>query len=133
MSSPERLPPSARVRVTGPPRRTRRPVARTTEVDSQSRLGGVLLGSLLREQARLALTVLTALAVTVGALPLLYLLAPGLARVHVLGVPLTWWVPGVVAYPVLLALAWRYVVLAERTEDDWSELMDEVLDAPEES
>jgi hypothetical protein len=113
-----------RVRVTGPPRR-RTPVARTVDIDTETRLGGVYLGSLLREQLRLALRILAALALSVGSLPLVFHLAPGLADVHLLGVPLPWLLLGVAVYPFLLFLGWRFVRRAERIERDFAELLSE--------
>ena len=74
-----RQPPPERVRVTGPPRR-RTPVARTADIDDETRLGGVYMGSLLREQLRLALGILLVLALTVGLLPLVFHLVPGPRR-----------------------------------------------------
>lgn len=114
-----------RVRVTGPSRR-RTPVARTADIDDQTRLGGMYLGSLLREQLRLALGILLLLALLVGTLPLAFHLWPGLGGVHLLGVPLSWWLLGVAVYPTLLALGWAYVRRAERNERDFAELMSEV-------
>lgn len=113
-----------RVRVTGPPRR-RTPVSRTVDIDTQTRLGGVYLGSLLREQLRLALRILAVLAVTVGSLPLLFYVAPQLSDVHLLGMPLAWLLLGIAVYPLLLLLGWRYVQRAERIERDFAELMSE--------
>jgi hypothetical protein len=117
--------PPERVRVTGPPRR-RTPAARTSEIDSETRLGGMYMGSLLREQLRLALGVLFLLALTVGTLPLVFHLWPGLADIHLLGMPLPWWLLGVLVYPALLALGWAYVRRAERNERDFAELVSEV-------
>ena len=68
-----------RVRVTGPPRRVHAPRARTGDIDDQTALGDVYLGSLLREQLTLAGRILGLLAVTVGSLPLLFHLFPRLA------------------------------------------------------
>ena len=122
MTSPD-LP--ERVRVTGPPRR-RAPDARTTDIDAETRLGGMYMGSLLREQLRLAIWVLGVLALTVGLLPLVFHLAPGLSDVHLLGLPLGWLLLGVAVYPWLLALGWVYVRRAERNEADFAELVSEV-------
>jgi hypothetical protein len=119
----EGLPPQ-RVRVTGPPRR-RAPQSRTGDIDAQTQLGGVYLGSLLREQLSLALRVIGLLMVGVGSMPLLFHLAPGLADVHLLGLPLPWLLLGVVVYPALVILGWRYVVWAERNERDFAELLSE--------
>jgi hypothetical protein len=119
----DREPPS-RVRVTGPPRR-RTPSARTRDIDAETRLGGMYMGSLLREQLRLALGVLLLLGLGVGTLPLLFHLVPGLGAVRVLGLPLGWLLLGVVAYPFLFGLGWLYVRRAERNERNFADLMGE--------
>jgi hypothetical protein len=119
-----------RVRVSGPPRR-RTPLARASDLDSGTRLGDVYLASLLRDQLRLALGILLVLALTLGTLPLAFHLAPGLAGVTVLGLPLSWLLLGVAVYPALFGLGWVYVRRAERNEQDFAELVsdsDEVGD-----
>jgi hypothetical protein len=113
-----------RVRVTGPPRR-QGPRPRTGDIDEETRLGGVYLGSLLREQLFLALRIVALLALLIGSLPLVFHLAPGLVDVAPFGMPLPWLLLGVVVYPVLVLLGWRYVRSAERNESDFAELLDE--------
>jgi hypothetical protein len=117
-------PPPPRVRISGPPRR-RAPQTRTSDIDEQTQLGGVYLASLLREQLSLALRIIALLIVGVGSMPLLFHLAPGLADVDLLGLPLPWLLLGVVVYPVLVLLGWRYVVRAERNESDFADLLSE--------
>ncbi len=118
------LPP--RVRVSGPSRHRPGPrPAHTAEIDEGTPVGALLLGSLLREQLRLALGVLLLLAVTVGALPLLFHLAPEAAGWRLGGLPLPWLLLGVVVYPYLLLLGWAYVRRAEHNEDAFAELMTE--------
>jgi hypothetical protein len=119
VTSPPTVP---RVRVTGPPRR-RRALNRPVDLEQDTRLAGVYLSSLLREQLWLALRLLAVLAVAVGLLPALFALVPSLADVRVLGLPLAWLVVGVAVYPLLLGLGWRYVRTAERNEDAFAELM----------
>lgn len=114
-----------RVRVTGPPRRRPR-VARTREVDADTRLGAVYVGSLLREQLWLAVRTLAVVVLTIGLVPLLFHVVPELAEVRVGPVPVVWLVLGVATYPFLLLLAWRYVRRAERNEEAFAELMQEV-------
>jgi len=114
-----------RVRVTGPPRR-RAPAARTRDIDAETRLGEVYMGSLLREQLWLAVRVLAVLAGAVGALPLAFHLWPALTHVRLLGAPLPWLLLGVAVYPFLVVLGWRYVRRAERNEADFLDLMSEV-------
>jgi hypothetical protein len=114
-----------RVRVTGPPRR-HVPRTRTGDIDDQTRLGSVYLGSLLREQLKLALRTVGVLTLSVGSLPLVFHVAPGLSGVHLLGVPLAWVLLGGLVYPLLVLLGWRYVRRAERNEQDFADLMSEV-------
>lgn len=116
--------PPPRVRVTGPDRRPR-PGPRTGDIDDETRLGAVFLDSLLREQLWLAMRILLTLGVSVAGLPLLFLLAPGLADVRLVGVPVAWLVLGVLVYPWLVVLGWRYVRRAERNERDFAELLEE--------
>ena len=113
-----------RVRVTGPPRR-QGPRPRTGDIDEETRLGGVYLGSLLREQLFLALRIVALLALGVGSLPLVFHLAPDLVDVELFGMPLPWLLLGIVVYPVLVLLGWRYVRSAERNELDFAELLNE--------
>lgn len=126
MSEP--TPPPERVRVTGPPRRRARvvPHARMREIDAETALGEVFMRSLLREQLRLAATVLGLLGLTLGALPLLFHLAPGLVEVTVGPVPLAWVLLGAVAYPWLVLLGWWHLRRAEANERDFSALLDTV-------
>ena len=119
----ERPPP--RVRVTAPPRRTgsARPRSRVGDVHEQTGLGGLYLRSLLREQLMLAGRVLAVVVVALGGLPLLFFLAPDLADRQVAGVPVAWLLLGVVVYPCLWFLGWRYVRRVERNERDFADLV----------
>lgn len=120
---------------TGPPRRTRVTSPRATgarqrrvhvpsEIDAQTRLGEVYMASLLRSQLRLALMVLTALAVLVGGIPLLFWAFPELNDIDVLGMPLAWGLLAFGVYPLLLGLAWLYIRGAERNERDFADVVD---------
>lgn len=116
-----------RVRVTSP--RTgavhRPPRRRATEdIDEQTVVGELYMRSLIRTQLRLGLGVLGAFGLTVGALPLLFLLAPALQDVTVLGVELPWLLLGVGAYPVIGLAAWAYLRAAERAERDFADLVE---------
>ena len=113
-----------RVRVTGPPQRAGLRRARTSEIDDQTLLGSVLVRSLIRSQLRLAiLTLLPVLAFALG-VPLAFHLAPGLADVRLLGVPLSWLVLCGLVYLLLFLLGRSYVRRAERNEQDFAELVD---------
>jgi putative solute:sodium symporter small subunit len=111
--------PNQRVRVTSP--WTERPRVRprrtpASEIDAQSEVGEIYVGTLLRAQLRLAASILVALGLTIGLLPVLFMLVPSLTSRHVLGMPLSWGILAFGCYPVLVLLAWRYVRLAERNE-----------------
>jgi putative solute:sodium symporter small subunit len=111
--------PPARVRVTSPwterPRLSPRRSA-ASEIDAQSEVGEIYVGTLLRAQLRLAVSILVALALTIGILPLVFIVVPSLTSRHVLGMPVSWGILAFGCYPVLVLLAWRYVRLAERNE-----------------
>lgn len=115
-----------RVRVVSP--RTSAARTRTTsiasEIDEQTRLGEVYIVSLMRSQLRLAIGVLAVLAVTLGALPLLFHLVPAVGRVTLFGVPLPWLLLSVFAFAEIIALGWLYVRQAEKNEADFSDLLE---------
>ncbi|MET8333437.1 hypothetical protein ABZV14_42855 [Streptosporangium canum] len=103
-------------------RHPRYPVTR--EIDEQTRLGEVYMGSLIRTQFRLALFVCTVLGCVVGGLPVLFLLVPELKEVRLLGIPLPWVVLAGLIYPAFVIGAWLYVRQAERNERHFAELVD---------
>jgi putative solute:sodium symporter small subunit len=108
-----------RVRVTSPHTEHHSGRARRTaasEIDAQSELGEIYLAALLRAQLRLAVGTLVVLAISIGALPVLFQLFPGLTAHHVLGMPVSWVLLAFGCYPVLVVLAWRYVRAAEHNE-----------------
>jgi hypothetical protein len=116
-----------RVRVTSPrtsATRTRA-VSIASEIDEQTRLGEVYITSLMRSQLRLAFGVLAVVGMTLGALPLLFWLAPAIGRLDVLGIPVPWLLLTVVAFAEVIVLGWHYVRQAERNEDNFSDLLDE--------
>jgi putative solute:sodium symporter small subunit len=113
-----------RVVVTSPRVGRRRPTTIASEIDAQTTVGEVYMRSLMRIQLRLALAVVGLLAVTVGMLPLLFRVSPGVRHAHLLGVPLPWLLLGAGVYPVILVLAVLYVRRAERIEADFSDMVD---------
>jgi hypothetical protein len=115
-----------RVRVRSPRSRATRPrqVAVTHEIDAQTGVGEVYIRSLVSAQIRLALLVLGVVGVLIGGLPLLFWLVPQAARVQVLGVPLPWVLLGGLVYPALVVLGWFFVRQSERTEREFSDLVE---------
>ena len=120
-SGPHR--PESRVRVTGPPRHVVRDRARAADIDEETELGAVLMGSLIRAQLRLALLTTLPLVALAAGLPLAARLAPGPAAVRLLGVPIAWWVLGVLVYPCCYLLGWLFVRRAERHERHFADLV----------
>jgi hypothetical protein len=118
--------PPARVRVTGPPRHqpSVRPRSRLGDVHEQTAIGGVYLRSLLREQLALAVGVLLAVGLTLGTVPLVFHVWPGLADLDIIGIPVAWALLGGLVYPFLLLLGWRYVRSVERNERNFADLVE---------
>ncbi|MBT0773783.1 hypothetical protein KIH74_32860 [Kineosporia sp. J2-2] len=118
--------PVQRVRITSPrmaasPRPELRPATR--EIDEQTEIGEVYLTALLRSQLRPALTVLTVVLLGLAALPVLFLLLPGLAAHRVGPVTVAWLLLGVAVFPLLYAAAWWHVRAVERAERDFTEIL----------
>lgn len=123
-SSPVPVEPPRRVRVVlaGQRRASRNPAR--AEIEEQTPVGEVLVAGLIRAQLALAVRLSVLVAVVFGSLPALFALAPGLARVRLLGLDLPWLLLGVLAYPAVLGAAVAYVRLAERNEQDFTEMVD---------
>lgn len=120
MSEPLRRRP-ARVRVTRtvPLRGRVRSPARSPDVVS------VYDRSLRRAQLRWSVASVLAVTVPLLSLPVLAVLVPGAAAFPVLGVPAAWWVLSAAVYPAIWLVAQGHVAGAERTENDYRELVDD--------
>jgi hypothetical protein len=94
------------------------------ELEEQSQIGEALVRGLVRTQLALALRLAAVVAVGLGGLPLLFAVAPSVARARPFGIALPWVLLGLVAYPFLGAVGWAYVHLAERTERDFTALVE---------
>jgi len=117
--------PAPRVRVVlADVARARRGELIRAELVEQSQVGDALLRGLIRTQLGLALRIGAVVAIGLGGLPLLFAAAPTLAGTKLLGVGLPWLLLGVGAYPFLFAAGAAYVYLAERTESDFTDLVD---------
>jgi hypothetical protein len=117
-----------------PPERTRvvlaeivrqrpRPDRTRVELAEQTRVGEALVRGLVRAQLALALRLSVVVGIGLGALPLLFAVAPETGRATVLGVNLPWLLLGVGAFPFLVVVGWAYVRLAERNEQDFVDLV----------
>lgn len=118
-----------------PPRRTRIVLAEVSgpgsradrtrsELAQQTRVGETLVQGLVRAQLTLALRLSLLVLIGLGGLPWLFAIVPSIGRVTVFGVNLPWLLLGVVAFPFLIAVGWAYVRLAERNEQDFTDLVE---------
>ncbi len=121
MSRPD---PPERVRIDLAARRRVRLDRPLREIEEQTRVGEVLVQSLIRAQLAVALRLSAVVVVLLGGLPVLFALAPGLAQVEVLGLRLPWLLLGVLAYPFLCAVGWVHLRQAERNEQDLTDFVD---------
>lgn len=116
--------PARRVVVRREPRRepasTR---AGSRDIDEQTSLGDTYMRSLVRTQLRLGLAVLAVVLVPLAITPAVFALAPGIGRLTIGPVPLPWLMLGVVIYPVLVLVGWRYVRQAERNEAEFERIV----------
>ncbi|MDM4721792.1 hypothetical protein QTQ03_20145 [Micromonospora sp. WMMA1363] len=94
-----------------------------TELAQQTRVGEALVRGLVRAQLSLALRLSLVVTIGLGGLPWLFAVAPAVGRVTVLGVNLPWLLLGVAAFPFLVAVGWAYVRLAERNEQEFTDLV----------
>jgi hypothetical protein len=94
------------------------------ELAEQSPVGEALVRGLVRTQLALAFRLAAVVVVGLGGLPLLFTVAPRIAQIRVFGISLPWLLLGVVAYPFLWVVGWAYVHLAERTERDFTHLVE---------
>jgi hypothetical protein len=90
------------------------------ELTEQTQVGDALVRGLVRAQLALALRLSVVVAIGLGALPLLFAVAPATSTVKVLGFSLPWVLLGIGSFPFLVAVGWAYVHLAERNEQDFT-------------
>jgi hypothetical protein len=113
-------PPPKRVRVVLAERKRARRVVRTlAEVEEQTGVGEMLVRKLIKEQLTASVWLALVVAVTIGALPLVFAYVPAFGEVSLFGFRLPWLLLGFVAYPFMLLIGWLYVRLADRNEQDF--------------
>jgi hypothetical protein len=96
----------------------------STELAEQSPVGDILLRGLVRTQLAHALKFAAVVTVGLGGLPILFVLVPSMAHDRPLGVSLPWLLLGVAAFPFLYGVGALYVRVAERTEKEFSDLVE---------
>ncbi|WP_329105959.1 hypothetical protein OG792_34110 [Micromonospora sp. NBC_01699] len=93
------------------------------ELTEQTRVGEALVRGLVRAQLALAVRLFLVVAIGLGGLPLMFALAPAAGAVKLFGVNLPWLLLGVCAFPFLVGVGWAYVHLAERNEQEFTDLV----------
>ncbi|WP_250000418.1 DUF485 domain-containing protein [Actinoplanes sp. M2I2] len=102
----------------------RRPADRArADLAEQTPVGEALVRGLVRAQLALALRLALVVVTGLGALPLLFAVAPGVGGVKVFGVYLPWLLLGLLSFPFLIGVGWAYVRWAERNEQDFTALI----------
>ena len=94
------------------------------ELEEQTGIGEALVKGLVRAQLALSLRLAAVVAVGLGALPLLFAVAPQVAKARPFGVVLPWLLLGAAAYPFLFLVGWAHVHLAERNERDFTDVVE---------
>lgn len=123
---PRSGPPPKRVRVVLAERKRARRVVRTlAEVEEQTGVGEMLVRQLIRAQLVVSLLLTVVVIATIGALPLVFFYLDDLGRVSVLGIRLSWLVLSFAVYPFMLAVGWVYVRLADRTEQNFVNMVED--------
>jgi hypothetical protein len=90
------------------------------DLAEQTPVGEALVKGLVRAQLALAVRLALVVVTGLGALPLLFAVAPTVGEVKVLGVNLPWVLLGVLAFPFLVGVGWAYVRWAERNEQEFT-------------
>jgi hypothetical protein len=115
-------PGSTRVRVVLSERKgVARPVRTIKEVQEGTAVGELLRRDLIRSQLSVTTRFALLTVLVLGALPAVFALLPEVSRFHVLGVRLPWLLLGVLMYPFLVAVAWRYTRVADRVEQNFAD------------
>ncbi|RKR89385.1 uncharacterized protein DUF485 [Micromonospora pisi] len=115
--------PRSRVVLAEVARQGRGPERTRTELTQQTVVGEALVRGLVRAQLALALRLSLVVAIGLGGLPLMFAIAPAAGAVKLFGVNLPWLLLGVGAFPFLVGIGWAYVRLAERNEQDFTDLV----------
>jgi Protein of unknown function, DUF485 len=97
-----------------------RPDPARADLAEQTPVGEALVKGLVRAQLALAVRLALVVVTGLGALPLLFAVAPAVGEIKVLGVNLPWLLLGVLSFPFLFGVGWAYVHWAERNEQDFT-------------
>ena len=115
-------PGSTRVRVVLSERKgVARPVRTIKEVQEGTAVGELLRRNLIRSQLMVTLRFAALTVLVLGTLPAVLTLLPEVGRFHLLGVRVPWLLLGLLMYPFLVGVAWRYTRVADRVEQNFAD------------
>lgn len=114
-----------RERVVLSQRRGARPVRTRAEVAEQTEVGEHLVRGLVRAQLGLALRIGLAVVLVFVAIPLIGAGVDDFASATLFGITLNWIVLALLPYPVMYVAGRVYIRLAEQSEREFMELMDD--------
>ena len=115
-------PGSTRVRVVLSERKgVARPVRTIKEVQEGTAVGDLLRRDLIRSQIKVTLRFALLTVFVLGSLPAVLVLLPEVGRFHVLGLRVPWLLLGLLVYPFLVGVAWRYTRVADRVEQNFAD------------
>ena len=115
-------PGSTRVRVVLSERKgVARPVRTIKEVQEGTAVGELLRRNLIRSQLMVTLRFAALTVFVLGTLPAVLTLLPEVGRFHLLGVRVPWLLLGLLMYPFLVGVAWRYTRVADRVEQNFAD------------
>jgi len=115
-------PGSTRVRVVLSERKgIARPVRTIKEVQEGTAVGELLRRDLIRSQLLVTLRFGALAAFVLGTLPAILALLPEVGRFDLLGLRVPWLLLGVLMYPFLVGVAWRYTRVADRVEQNFAD------------
>src|SRR3954465_7296896 len=121
MAADDRKPPPRTRVVRGEAAARRRPAdPARADLAEQTPVGEALVKGLMRAQLALALRLSLVVAAGLGALPLLFAVAPAVGRAKLLGINLPWLLLGMFSFPFLMGVGWADVRWAERNEQDFT-------------
>jgi hypothetical protein len=102
-------------------RRAARPVRTIKEVEEGTPVGELLRRDLIRSQLFVALRYGGLTTLVLGALPVLFALVPAVGRLGLHGVRIPWLLLGVLVYPFLVGVAWRFTRVSDRVEQSFAD------------
>ncbi|OLT10515.1 hypothetical protein BJF78_28815 [Pseudonocardia sp. CNS-139] len=98
-----------------------RPVRTVVDIQEGTGVGDFLRRNLIRTQMWIALRFALGAALTLGALPVLFVMFPELGQAELMGIRLPWLLLGFLVYPFLFGMGYWHSRLAEKVEQNFAD------------